>query len=136
VTSDPLSNPRKKKRILVVDNEPDMTTILKMALGGVGFVVDIFNDPVLALERFKPNRYTLAILDVMMPKMDGFELYNRLKKMDDDIKICFLTASSESYRAQLGKEKQCEISKDLFLEMPLPMKEIIREIKKRIDSPS
>ena len=117
-----------------VDNETDMTTILKVALERIGFTVDTFNDPMLALDNFKPNRYTLAILDVMMPKMDGFELYTQLKKRDDETKFCFLMASSEPYREILKKEKQCKINRDLFLEIPLPIKEIIGEIRKRIGS--
>jgi DNA-binding response OmpR family regulator len=131
--SDPLSHQDRKKKILAVDNELDMTTILKLALEPVGFTVDTFNDPVLALNRFKPNLYDLVVLDIMMPKMHGFELYNQLKKMDHDVKVCFLTASSETYREQLRKETYCELNKDLFLEMPLPIKEIIAEIKKRIE---
>jgi CheY-like chemotaxis protein len=135
VTSDPLSQQEgKKKKILFVDDEPDMTTILKMALKRIGFGIDIFNDPVLALESFKQNFYDLVLLDVMMPKMDGFELYNQLKKIDDDIKVCFLTASSKTYREQLRKEKYSELNKDLFLEMPLPISRIREEINRRIDS--
>jgi DNA-binding response OmpR family regulator len=80
---------------LYVDDEPDMTTMLKMAPEHVGFNIDTFNDPVLALESFKPTRYDLVILDVMMQKMNGFELYDRLRKKDPDIKVCFLTASSD-----------------------------------------
>lgn len=109
-----------------------MTTILKRALERVGFTIVTFNDPVLALERFKPNTYVLVILDVMMPKMDGFELYNQLKKRDPVVNVCFLTASSEEYREKLRKEKKCELNKDLFLNMPLPIKEIVEEIKRRI----
>jgi CheY-like chemotaxis protein len=135
VTSDPLSQQEgKKKKILFVDDEPDMTTILKMALKRIGFGIDIFNDPVLALESFKQNFYDLVLLDVMMPKMDGFELYNQLKKIDDDITVCFLTASSKTYREQLRKEKYSELNKDLFLEMPLPISRIREEINRRIDS--
>jgi CheY-like chemotaxis protein len=135
VTSDPSSQQEgKKKKILFVDDEPDMTTILKMALKRIGFSIDIFNDPVLALESFKPNFYDLVLLDVMMPKMNGLELYNQLKKIDDGIKICFLTASSKTYCEQLRKEKYCELNKDLFLEMPLPINRIREEINRRIGS--
>jgi CheY-like chemotaxis protein len=135
VTSDPSSQQEgKKKKILFVDDEPDMTTILKMALKRIGFSIDIFNDPVLALESFKPNFYDLVLLDVMMPKMNGLELYNQLKKIDDGIKICFLTASSKTYCEQLRKEKYCELNKDLFLEMPLPISRIREEINRRIGS--
>jgi DNA-binding response OmpR family regulator len=117
---------------LYVDDEPDMTTMLKMALERSGFTVDIFNDPVLALKSYKPNLYGLVILDFMMQKMDGLELYNQLKKVDPSIKVCFLTASNEIYREKLIKEKHCELNKDLFMEMPLPLNKIVEEINKRI----
>lgn len=107
--------------------------MLKMALERVGFSVDTFNDPLLSLQSFRPPLYDLVILDVLMPKMNGFELYNRLKKMDRDIKVCFLTASNETYREELRKQKHPELNRDLYLEMPLPIKEIIAEIKKRIE---
>jgi CheY-like chemotaxis protein len=128
------SNKKKKKKILFLDDEPDMTAMLKMALESVGFTVDIFNDPVPSLKSFKPNLYDLVILDVKMQKMDGFELYNQLKQVDSDIKVCFLTASSEMYREELKKERHCELSKYLFLQMPLPINRIIEEINRRVDS--
>jgi DNA-binding response OmpR family regulator len=117
---------------LYVDDEPDMTNMLKMALERAGFIVDIFNDPLIALERFKPNLYDLVILDVMMPKMDGIELHNQLKQIDPNIRVCFLTASSETYSEELGKQRHCELNKDLFMYMPLPIIRIIEEINKRI----
>lgn len=123
---------KKKKKILYVDDEPDMTTMLKMALERAGFTVDTFNDPMLALENFKTDLYGLVILDVMMSKMDGIELYNQLKKIEPGIKVCFLTASNEMYREKLVKERRCELNKDLFLEMPLPIKRIVEEINRRI----
>jgi DNA-binding response OmpR family regulator len=99
--------------------------MLKMVLERAGFPVDMFNDPVLAFENFKPNLYDLVILDVMMSKMDGIELYKLLRKVDPCVKVCFLTASNEMYREKLVKEKRCELNKDLFLEMPLPINKII-----------
>jgi DNA-binding response OmpR family regulator len=134
VTSSPLcQQERKKKKVLFVDNEPDMTTMLKMALEWVGFSIDTFNDPLLALKSFKPNSYDLVMLDIMMPKMNGFELYEQLKRADPGAKVCFLTASDETYREQLRKERYYELNRNLFLEMPLPTKEIIAEIMKRIE---
>jgi CheY-like chemotaxis protein len=124
-----------KKKILVVNDEPDMTTMLKMTLERAGFRVDTFNDPVLALKGFRPNLYDLVILDVIMPNTDGLELYSQLKRKDPEINVCFLTASSEPYREELLKEKYNQLSRDLFLEMPLPTSEIIREVKKRMQIP-
>ena len=57
-----------------------MTTMLKMALEHVGFAVVVFNDPVLALKRFRPNTYGLVILDVMMRKMDALNYTISLEK--------------------------------------------------------
>jgi CheY-like chemotaxis protein len=85
-----------QKRILVVDDEPDLTMICSLALQYHGFKVDTFNDPQEALSNFKPGYYDLVILDIKMPKMDGFELYGKLKERDDKVMICFLTAS-EAY---------------------------------------
>jgi DNA-binding response OmpR family regulator len=125
----------EKKKILVVNDEPDVTNMLKMTLERVGFRVDTFNDPVLALKDYKPNMYDLVILDVIMPELDGLELYTQLKSKDSGINICFLTASSEPYREELLKEKYNQLSRDLFLEMPLPTSELIREVKKRLQIP-
>jgi CheY-like chemotaxis protein len=124
---------KNNKRILYVDDEPDMIIMLKLALERAGFTVDAFNEPPLALKTFKPNLYDLIILDIMMSKMDGIELYNQLKKVDPSVKVCFLTASNEMYREKLMKERHCELNRDLFLEMPLPINRIVKEINRRIN---
>jgi two-component system response regulator ChvI len=64
-----------QKRILVVDDESDLTKVSKLALEYHGFKVDSFNDPQEALTKYKPGLYDLVILDIKMPNMDGFELY-------------------------------------------------------------
>ena len=69
----------KRRRILVVDDEPDITFTLQAGLEDGGFNVDAFTDPELVLSSFKPGLYDLALIDIMMPKMDGFVLYERLK---------------------------------------------------------
>jgi DNA-binding response OmpR family regulator len=80
--------------LLVVDDEPDITLAFSMGLEDSGFTVDAFNDPLSALESFKEEKksYALALLDVNMPKMNGFELYKEIKKIDDKVKVCFVTA--------------------------------------------
>jgi DNA-binding response OmpR family regulator len=87
-----------------------MTALLKMALEYAGFSIDVFNDPLLALKNFKPNQYDLVILDVMIPKMDGLELYNQLKSVDPNINGCFLTASSETIVKNLEKRREDIVS--------------------------
>ena len=78
--------------LLLVDDEEGITQVIKKGLQQFGFHVEVFNDPVEALANFKANSFDVAILDVRMPRMDGFQLYKRLKEIDSGIKICFMTA--------------------------------------------
>src|SRR6478736_2712560 len=79
--------------LLVVDDEPDITLAFSMGLEDSGFIVDAFNDPLSALESIKEKKsYALALLDIKMPKMNGFELYKEIRKIDDKVKVCFVTA--------------------------------------------
>ena len=84
---------------MLVDNEyeHDNNSIFTIGLQDVGFEVDAYYDPQLALSAFKPDYYDLLILDIRMPKMDGYELYDKIRKIDDKVKVCFLTAS-ERYK--------------------------------------
>jgi len=72
-------------RILLVDDEPDITSVTKRGLQSNGFEVDAFTDPAEALSNFKTAVYDLLLLDVKMPKINGFELYRRISKIDDSI---------------------------------------------------
>ena len=85
------------KRILVVDDEADTNTALHEILEQNGFIVDSYEDPFLALENFKPHFYDLLILDIKMPEMSGFSFYREVKKRDDKMKVCFLTAGEMCY---------------------------------------
>jgi DNA-binding response OmpR family regulator len=77
-----MKSKQSKKRILIVDDEPDITESFGIALEDSGFEVDKFSDPAIALASFRPNLYNLLILDIKMPKMDGFELYDKIKDID------------------------------------------------------
>ena len=102
----------RKGRVLIIDDEPDMTHIVKVGLERKRFEVDSFTDPVLALQNFKSGLYQLLILDIKMPRMDGMDLLDRIKKEDDKIKVCFFTAS-EDFAANC--ENVFNNSKDKFL---------------------
>jgi two-component system, OmpR family, response regulator ChvI len=85
-------DPRKcKARILIVDDDPDITLTFRIGLEKNGFVVTIFNDPLKALSTFRAGLYDLLLLDVRMPRMNGFELYREIEKVDNP-KVCFITA--------------------------------------------
>jgi DNA-binding response OmpR family regulator len=82
---------------LVVDDEPDITLALRLGLESQGFQVDAFNDPTEALSNFRSDLYDLLLLDIKIPSMNGYELYDEMKKIDDKVKICFLTAFETCY---------------------------------------
>jgi len=118
------------KKILLVDNEIDITYALENALENYGFKVDSFNDPILALDNYQIHFYDLVILDIKMPKIDGFELYIKLREKDPKVKICFLTASELFYeefrhaRLQLGEK----VGEEYFIQKPIKTDELIKKI--------
>jgi DNA-binding response OmpR family regulator len=128
-----LTSQSTKRRILVVDDEPDITFTLRAELEGGGFDVDAFTDPELALSSFKLGLYNLVLIDIMMPKMDGFELYERLKTVDPNVKVCFLTAS-EMYLEEIREVEHSTLNKDLFLQKPISTDDLIMNINKKINS--
>jgi DNA-binding response OmpR family regulator len=118
-------------RILVVDDEPDLTQVSTLALEYHGFKVDSFNDPQEALSKFEPGLYDLVILDIKMPKMDGFELYHEIKKKDNNAKVCFLTAS-ELYYEEFRKKEYYALDRNMFIRKPIENEELVKEINKMI----
>jgi|SRR5215208_4741208 len=113
-----MKSARKGKRILLVDDEADITTAFKVTLEDAGFIVHDYNDSLIALSEFKPGYCDLVILDIKMPGMDGFTLYDELKKKDNKAKICFLTASELYYEESRGV-KYRSLDKDLFIHKPI-----------------
>ncbi len=120
-------------RILVVDDEPDIAFALKVGLeNNSGFIVDTFDDPIEALSNFKAGKYDLLLLDIKMPKMDGFELYKEIKKKDDKVKICFLTASESYYDEFKGTFPKLNIR--CFARKPVTIEELTNAIKEELKS--
>jgi DNA-binding response OmpR family regulator len=118
------------KRIAVVDDEPDITTVLKRGLEHNGFVVEVFNDPQAALANFKPGNYDLMIIDIRMPKMNGFELYRELKKIDARVKVCFLTAF-EIYYEEFRKMFPT-IDVRAFIRKPISIASLVSQVNSTI----
>lgn len=120
------------KRISVVDDEQDITTVLKRGLEHHGFAVDVFNDPQAALASFKPGHYDLIIIDIRMPKLNGFDLYRELKKKDDSVKVCFLTAF-EVYYEEFRKMFPT-IDVKAFIRKPVGISSLVNQVKTTIES--
>lgn len=72
----------KPLRVLIVDDEPDIISVLKEGLKLKGFEVDGFTDPRKALEQFKPNSYDIVVSDIKMPHINGFQLCRKIKEKE------------------------------------------------------
>jgi DNA-binding response OmpR family regulator len=114
--------------ILIVDDDPDITKLYSAALEGEGFKIDTYNDPRKALSNFKPDYYDIALIDVRMPDMNGFDLYKEMKKSDSSMKVCFVTGFEVNYKAFQ------EIFPDLTQECYISKPTALGELKKHIHS--
>lgn len=110
---------KRKKKILLVDDEPDICLTIKQGLEDHGFDVDAYENPRESLRSFKPAVYDLVILDIKMPEIHGFRLYEQIRRIDVNVKVCFITASSEEYYRELFpelKKMECFMQKPILLD--------------------
>jgi two-component system CheB/CheR fusion protein len=126
-TSNASKNTSNSKRILLVDNEADVISLFKMVLEMNGFEIDAYSDPEAALSNFKPNSYGLALLDIRMAPLNGFELYKKMKNIDGSLKACFITAF-EDYRQEF-KESFPELDEiKCFIRKPKAIEDLVNHV--------
>jgi CheY-like chemotaxis protein len=120
---------KREKRILVVDDEPDNISVFSIGLEDEGFTVDTFTDPQLALSAFKAKTYDLLILDIKMPNMNGFELYEKVNKIDTKLKVCFLTAFGEGYHEEFRRRFPASSFSDVnFIRKPIRINDLVKKV--------
>ncbi len=112
----------------MVDDEPDIIYSIKRVLENSGFVVDSYNDPTLALSNFRPGLYDLLLLDIKMPKMNGFDLYQKIMEIDSNVKICFLTASELFYEEYRRLDAYPRLDKAYFIQKPFRSEDLIHKL--------
>lgn len=125
-----MPNKPKKARIMLVDDEQDITTVLKAGLEKHGYSVDAFNDPNEALSQFKPRQYQGIILDIRMPEMNGFELGQAIWDKDPAAQITFMTAF-EMYRQEADKVLR-NFDRYRFVKKPISIKTLAEHVQKRL----
>ena len=116
-----------------MDDEPDITLSFNIVLEDNGFAVDAFNDPLLALSSFRQGIYAMALLDIKMPKMNGFELSGEIRKMDDKVKITFMTAfdiGKEDLKTAVPALKDEE---PLIIRKPIPIHDFVIKVKEGLE---
>jgi len=115
----------KKVNILLAEDDKNLGSILKSYLQAKGFEAILCENGKVALEAFKKEEFNFAILDVMMPVMDGFTLAKEIRKIDKKIPLLFLTAKT----MQEDKIQGFEIGADDYLTKPFSMEELLLRIK-------
>lgn len=112
-------------KILLAEDDENLGTLLREYLIAKGFKTDLFVNGELALAGFKKNKYDICILDVMMPKMDGFTLAREIKKINNSMPYIFLTAKSLKEDVLEG----FAIGADDYITKPFSMEELMFRIK-------
>jgi DNA-binding NtrC family response regulator len=121
-------------RLLVVDDEQDITTIIKRGLEGNKILVDEFTNSSQALDHFRehPNDYCMVISDIRMPSPTGFELAKEIYKINPDVKI-LLMSSFEIHKSEFANVLP-SIRVEDFVQKPVSIAELKNTVLKHIDN--
>lgn len=123
---------KKQPLVMVTDDDPDSALSVQMHLEDSGYRVKTYTNPLKALSEFKNFHYDLVLLDVKMPGMDGFQLYQRLKKIDKSCKVCFITAFEIYYKSL--KEFYPNLDVTCFIQKPVTRKKLLKIVEQEINS--
>jgi DNA-binding response OmpR family regulator len=129
------------KRILILDKDPDTTFTFKRAFeeanriagdnSKVSFQVNTYNDPLVALSEFKPNFYDLMLIDIEMPKMNGFDFCVKAMEIDVNPRVCFMSSGIINQGAL--REQHSSLSIGCFIEKPVTIENLIRRVKAELE---
>lgn len=125
---DNLHDQKERKRILLVDDEPDSCMTFQAILEDAGFECTPYMDSLRALQEFRPFHYNLILLDIKMPVLNGFELCRKIREVDQTVEVIFITAS-EVYYEQLRRQSYPELINDAninYVQKPIGNQELIR----------
>ena len=122
---------RLSKVILIVDDDPDVTTVFGLGLQDEGFEVYSHNDPLEALSEFRPNFYDLLLVDINMPKIDGIELSRQILELDANVKICLITAGEANI--EVLRELYPTRNIGCYIKKPVTIEELVRRVKAELD---
>jgi CheY-like chemotaxis protein len=119
------------KTVLLIDDDPDVTTVFGLGLQDEGFEVYVYNDPLEALSQFRPNFYDLLLIDINMPKMNGIDLSIRLLELDTNVKLCFITAGDANI--EVLRELYPTRSIGCYIKKPVTIDQLVRRIKAELE---
>lgn len=113
-------------KVMVVDDEPDTLELIQLVLESGGFKVIPASSGVEALKIIETVRPGLVLLDIMMPDMDGWEVFRKIKEKDSNIPIAILTAKSQNIDKLLGLHV---LKADDYITKPFGKNELLNKIR-------
>ena len=127
------------KRILVVDDDPDITFTFKKAFdeanrisgNKISFHVNTYNDPLVALSEFKPDFYDLLLVDINMPKMNGFDFCAKVLEIDINPRVCFM--SSGLINQEALREQYPSLSFGCFIRKPVTIENLVKRVNAELN---
>ena len=119
----------ERKRIVVVDDEPDLARLFCDSLQSAGYKTQAFDDPEVAIEHISTNnsKISLVITDWKMPQLNGLELTKIVSQIDDKIKVMLMSAY------ELDQDQLREINKNDYLRKPIHMSKLIESVKLQLN---
>ena len=120
-----LHSQKKRRRILLVDDEPDICIVYQIVLQDAGYECKSYTDSVKALQEFRVNYYDLILLDIKMPVLNGFELCKKIREVDRTVHIIFITAS-EAYYEKFRGQHFPELGKINYIQKPIGNEELVQ----------
>ena len=127
------------KRILIIDDDPDVTTTFKVGIENSNTYavenkrIEVYtcNDPLTAVSEFESNFYDLALIDINLPYMNGFQLYEKILHLDINVRVCFMS-NGEINREAL-REIYPALSLGCFIRKPVTIEYLVKRIKSELD---
>ncbi|MCZ7402185.1 MAG: response regulator [Candidatus Methanoperedens sp.] len=115
------------KKVLVVDDEPDTLELVKLVLESAGFEAILVNNGMEALAKIDAGKLDLVLLDIMMPDMDGWDVFRKIKERNTTIPIAILTAKAQNIDKLLGLHV---LKADDYITKPFGKNELIGKVRK------
>lgn len=130
--------PPAAERILIVDDDRDTTLTFKKAFEAenenrnskISFTVSTYNDPLIALSEFKPDFYHLLLIDINMPKMNGFEFFVEVLEIDVNPRVCYMSSGLIN---QVLREQYPSLSIGCFIKKPVTMEYLVRKVRAELE---
>jgi len=116
---------QKNNKILIIEDDPHIVELLEIHLGDLGYELKQAADGVAGVEKFEEDEYALVILDLMLPKLDGFEVCKQIRAQNSYTPILMLTSRAEELDKVLG----LELGADDYITKPFSIRELVARIK-------